>query len=65
LNCPEQNRLYFSDVVRGGVYRRTPEGEIVEAKLQDIEAGNGVAVFGPFSPDGRTLVADAVVVLPR
>jgi hypothetical protein len=44
---------------------RTPEGEIVEARLEDIEVGNGVAVFGPFSPDGRTLVADAVVVLPR
>jgi len=24
----DQNRLYFSDVVRGGVYRRTPKGEI-------------------------------------
>ena len=44
---------------------RTPQGEIVEAKLEDIEVGNRVAVFGPFSPDGRTLVADAVVVLAR
>jgi len=43
---------------------RTPEGEVVEAKLEDVQVGSGVAVFGPFSPDGHTLVADAVVVLP-
>jgi hypothetical protein len=44
---------------------RTPEGKIVQAELEDIKVGNGVAVFGPFSPDGRTLVANAVVILPR
>jgi hypothetical protein len=43
---------------------RTPEGEVVEAELEDVQVGSGVAVFGPFSSDGRTLIADAVVVLP-
>jgi hypothetical protein len=43
---------------------RTAEGQTVEAKLEDVEAGKGVAVYGTFSPDGHTLIADAVVVLP-
>lgn len=44
---------------------RTAEGQTVEAKFEDVEVGKGVAVFGPFSPDGRTPIANAVVLLPR
>jgi hypothetical protein len=42
----------------------TTEGEVVETGLEDVEVGKRVAVFGSFSPDGRTLIADAVVILP-
>lgn len=44
--------------------RRTAEQALVEIALEEIEVGAGVAVYGRLSQDGRTLVADAVVVLP-
>ena len=48
-----QNRLYYSDVRGGGVFRRSPDGEI-EALLPDrkfvggiaLNAGGGIVVTG-------------------
>lgn len=44
--------------------RRTAAQALVEITLEEIEVGAGVAVYGRLSQDGRTLVADAVVLLP-
>ncbi len=35
-----------------------------EASLADLRRNVGVAVFGQFSDDGRTLVANLIVILP-
>jgi len=35
-----------------------------EASLEDLQRGMGVAVFGSFGDDGRTLTAKTVVILP-
>ena len=44
--------------------RRTATQTLVEIALDEVEIGAGVAVYGRLSQDGRTLVADALVVLP-
>jgi len=45
--------------------RRLDQGEMQDASPEDVSPGDGVAVYGPFSRDGRALVADVVVLLPR
>jgi hypothetical protein len=35
-----------------------------EASLADLRRNMGVAVFGQFGDDGRTLVARVIVILP-
>ena len=41
--CDEQNRLYFSDVPNGGVYRRSPDGTI-ETLIPKRRGVGGIAL---------------------
>ncbi|MDY7041402.1 MAG: hypothetical protein SVX38_11115 [Chloroflexota bacterium] len=43
---------------------RVANGREEEARVEDLQRGMGVAIFGRFGDDGRTLVAEAVVILP-
>ena len=45
--------------------RRAQAGELTAVTIEDVQAGIEVAVLGPRSQDGRTLVADAVILLPQ
>ena len=47
------------------VLRVTDGREEEEASLDDLQRGMGVAVFGSFGDDGRTLTAETVVILPQ
>jgi sugar lactone lactonase YvrE len=53
----DQNRLYFSDVPNGGVYRRSPVGEI-ETLIPGRKGVGGIAINqgGGFVCSGRGLV---------
>jgi len=53
----DQNRLYFSDVPNGGVYRRSPNGE-VETLIPGRKGVGGIAINqgGGFVCSGRGLV---------
>lgn len=53
----ERNRLYFSDVVNGGVYRRSPEGGI-ETLIPRRRGVGGIAfnAAGGFVCTGRSLI---------
>ncbi|MGH7934207.1 MAG: SMP-30/gluconolactonase/LRE family protein, partial [Candidatus Binataceae bacterium] len=52
----EQNRLYFSDVPNGGVYRRNPDGKI-ETLVPKRKGVGGIALNegGGLVISGRTL----------
>jgi len=47
------------------VLRVTEGRKEEEASLEDLQRGTGVAVFGNFGDDGRTLTAETVVILPQ
>src|SRR5437870_5646943 len=53
----EQNRLYFSDVPRGGVYRRSPDGN-VETLIPKRKGVGGIALNegGGIVCSGRSLI---------
>ncbi len=53
----DQNRLYFSDVPNGGVYRRSPNGE-VETLIAGRKGVGGIAINqrGGFVCSGRGLI---------
>jgi D-xylonolactonase len=53
----DQNRLYFSDVPRGGVYRRSPDGQI-ETVIPKRKGVGGIAINegGGVVCSGRSLI---------
>lgn len=44
--------------------RLTDEGEVA-VQPKELQPGLLVAVFGPLAPDGRSLVAERIVILPQ
>ena len=45
--------------------RRAQTGKLTAATVEDVQPGTEVAVLGPRSQDGRTLIADAVILLSQ
>ena len=55
----DRNRLYFSDNLFGGVFRRNPDGGI-DTLIPGRERVGGIA----FNEDGRLIVSGPSVSLP-
>ena len=62
VNTPEGPR-FVRVTAETGFYQQTDDGE-VEIAWEDLRRGWRVAVFGRLDPDGQTLIARRVLVLP-